>query len=82
MNYKSILFFLGFNLLFFSIFPIFNILYSVYFDFLLSLNDYLITLAISLIFGILFYYIGKSSKSNFALSEQITFIILIYFPNL
>tara|TARA_B100000579_G_scaffold389331_1_gene363051 strand:+ start:3025 stop:4446 length:1422 start_codon:yes stop_codon:yes gene_type:complete len=78
MNYKSILFFLGFNLLFFSIFPIFNILYSIYFDFLLSLNDYLITLAISLFFGIIFFYLGRTSKNNFALSEQIIFIILIY----
>ena len=78
MNYKSILFFLGFNLIFFSIFPIFNIIYSVYFDFLLSLDDYIFTLCISLIIGILFFYIGKESKNNFELLEQITFIIIIY----
>ena len=78
MNYKSILFFLGFNLIFFSIFPIFNIIYSVYFDFLLSLDDYIFTLCISLIIGILFFYIGKDSKNNFELLEQITFIIIIY----
>tara|TARA_Y100001970_G_C14213573_1_gene848355 strand:+ start:57 stop:1478 length:1422 start_codon:yes stop_codon:yes gene_type:complete len=78
MNYKSILFFLGFNLIFFSIFPIFNIIYSVYFDFLLSLDDYIFTLCISLIIGILFFYIGKESKNNFELLEQITFVIIIY----
>ena len=78
MNYRSILFFLGFNLLFFSIFPIINIAYSIYFDFLLALDNYLVILFISLFIGSLFFYLGKSSKNNFALTEQITFIVLIY----
>ena len=78
MNYKSILFFLGFNLLFFSIFPIANIVYSIYFDFLLGFNDYLIILFITIILGSLFFYLVKKSKNNFALIEQLSFIVLIY----
>ena len=72
MNYKSILFFLGFNLLFFSIFPFLNIIYSIYFDFLLSINDYILTLVISLSLGLLFLFIGYKNKNDILLTEQIT----------
>ena len=78
MNYKSVLFFLGINSLFVSFFSILNILYSVYFDFVLDLNSYLITLIISLIIGSSFWYIGRNSSKNITLVDQITFIILSF----
>ena len=47
MNYKSILFFLGIYSFLVSCFAILNILYSIYFDYILGLNSYLITFIIS-----------------------------------
>jgi len=78
MNYKSILFFLGIYSLLISFFSILNILYSVYFDYILGLNSYLITFIISAIIGFLFYFIGRSSNKNISLSEQLMFIILSF----
>ena len=79
MNYKSVLFFLGINSLFVSFFSILNILYSIYFDFVLDLNSYLITLIASLIIGSSFLYIGRNSSKNITLVDQITFIVLSFF---
>ena len=79
MNYKSVLFFLGINSLFVSFFSILNILYSIYFDFVLDLNSYLITLIISLIIGSSFWYVGRNSSKNITLVDQITFIVLSFF---
>jgi len=79
MNYKSVLFFLGINSLFVSFFSILNILYSIYFDFVVDLNSYLITLIISLIVGFLFWYVGRNSSKNITLVDQITFIVLSFF---
>ena len=79
MNYKSVLFFLGINSLFVSFFSILNILYSIYFDFVLDLNSYLITLITSLIIGSSFWYVGRNSSKNITLVDQITFIVLSFF---
>ena len=79
MNYKSVLFFLGINSLFVSFFSILNILYSIYFDFVIDLNSYLITLIISLIVGFLFWYVGRNSSKNITLVDQITFIVSSFF---
>ncbi len=78
MNYKSILFFLGINSLLVSFFSILNILYSIYFDFIIDLNSYLITFFISFIFGLVFYYLGRNQSKNITLSEQIIFVILSF----
>ncbi len=78
MNYKSILYFLGIYFLLVSIFSILNIFYSIYFDFIINLNSYIITLLISFILGIIFYYLGRSSSKSINLIEQISFIILAY----
>ena len=75
MNYKSVLFFLGINSLFVSFFSILNILYSIYFDFVLDLNSYFITLIISLIVGSSFWYVGRNSSKNITLVDQIIFIL-------
>jgi len=79
MNYKSVLFFLGIYTLLVSIFSVLNILYSIYFDFIIDLNSYLITLIISLVLGSFFCYIGKSFSKNISLTDQIIFIVLSFF---
>ena len=78
MNYKSILFFLGIYSLFVSFFSILNILYSIYFDFILDLNSYLITLIVSLVVGSLFCYVGHRHSKNISLNAQILFIVLSF----
>ena len=78
MNYKGILFFFGIYSLFVSFFSILNILYSIYFDFIIDLNSYLITFFISLILGIVFYYVGRKHSKYIALTEQIIFVVLSF----
>ena len=78
MNYKSILFFLGVFSSIVSLFSIFNILYAVYFDFIIDLNSYIITFFISIIIGSSFCFIGKNHSKNISLSEQIIFIVLAF----
>ena len=78
MNYKSILFFLGIYSLLVSIFSILNIFYSIYFDFAIGLNSYLITFFISLIIGLIFYYLGRNHSKNISLTDQIIFILLAF----
>jgi len=78
MNYKSILFFLGIYSLLVSIFSILNIFYSIYFDFAIGLNSYLITFFISLTIGLLFYYLGHNHNKNISLTDQIIFILLAF----
>ena len=75
MNYKSILFFLGVYSLVVSFFSILNICYSIYLDFIIDINSYLITLTISLIIGLSFFYIGYNERKNITLTDQIIFII-------
>ncbi len=79
MNYKSILFFLGIFSLLVSLFSILNILYSIYFDFIIGLNSYLITFLISLVVGSFFCYLGRNHSQNITLTDQITFIVLCFF---
>ena len=79
MNYKSILFFLGINSLIISFFSILNILYLIYFDFILDQNSYLVTLIISLVIGSSFCYLGRHFNKNISLTNQIIFILLSFF---
>ena len=81
MNYKSVLFFLGIYSLLVSFFSILNILYSIYFDFVLDLNSYSITFIISLAIGSLFCYAGRNFSKTISLTEQIIFIVLSFFFN-
>ena len=78
MNYRSILFFLGIYSLLVSLFSILNILYSIYFDFVIDLNSYLITFFISLIIGFLFYYVGYKHSKDITLNDQIIFVVLSF----
>ena len=78
MNYKAISFFLGIYLLLVSFFSILNIFYSIYFDFAIGLNSYLITFFISLLLGATFYYIGHRYSKEISLIDQIISILLIF----
>jgi len=82
MNYKSIFFFLGLFSSIVSLFSIFNILYAVYFDFIIDLNSYLLTFFISILIASSFCYIGKNHSKNISTTEQIIFIVLgfIFIP--
>jgi len=78
MNYKSILFFLGLSSLLVSLFSILNILYTIYFDFIIDLNSYLITFLVSLIVGSSFYYVGRNHSKDITLTDQIIFVVLSF----
>ena len=78
MNYKGILFFLGIYSLFVSFFSFLNILYSIYFNFTIDLNSYVISLIVSLFVGCLFCLVGHRNSKNISLSEQIVLIILSF----
>ena len=78
MNYKGILFFLGIYTLLVSFFSIINIFYSIYFDFIIGLNLYLITFSVSPVLGFLFYFIGRNHRKSIILTDQIIFILLSF----
>ena len=78
MNYKGIRFFLGVFTLILSLFSFVNIFYSVYFDFIISLNSYLITFSISFLLGIFFYFLGRNYSKDISLTDQIIFILLSF----
>jgi trk system potassium uptake protein len=78
MNYKSILFFLGFNLILVSIFSILNILYAFYFDFFINITSYLITFFSSIIIGIIFFCVGFEHYRKINLPEQVATIFLSF----
>jgi trk system potassium uptake protein len=82
MNYKSILFYLGIFSLLISIFSILNILYSIYFDFFLGLNSYLITFLVSLFSGFLFCFIGRKHSKSISITDQVVLILcgFIFLP--
>ena len=61
-----------------SLFSVLNILYSIYFDFIIDLNSYLITFFISSLFGSFFCYLGRGRNKDIALTDQIIFIVLSF----
>ncbi len=78
MNFKSISFFLSFFCLPISLLSFINILYSSYFDYFLSIESYFITLILSLVSGLSFYFLGKKSNKNINFIEQLVLIIFVY----
>ena len=78
MNYKGILFFLGVYTLIVALLSIINIFYSIYFDFIIGLNSYLITFGISFFVGGLFFFIGRNHNKDIVLTDQIIFILLSF----
>jgi trk system potassium uptake protein len=79
MNYKGILFFVGVYALVISFFSLLNILYSIYFEYLLNLNSYILTFLISLFLGLFFYYLGRKNYKNISLFDQIFSITISFF---
>ena len=75
MNFKGILFYLGIYSIFVSFFSFLNILYSIYFNFIIDINSYVISLTISLFVGSLFCLVGRRYSKNISLSDQIVLII-------
>ncbi len=78
MNFKGISYYLGLFCFPISILSFINILYSSYFDYFLSIEAYLITLFLSFIFGLIFFYLGKSSVKRINFIEQLFLIFLVY----
>ena len=78
MNLRGISFYLSFFCIPVVCLAFINILYSSYFDYFLSLKLYLITLIISLIFSLAFYFFGKKSIKKIGFIEQLTLIFLVY----
>ena len=79
MNYKRISFYLSLFCFPISFLSFINILYASYFDYFLSINTYFITLIISLLFGLSFFFYGKDSPKNINFIEQLILIISTYF---
>tara|TARA_A100001011_G_scaffold52631_1_gene50870 strand:- start:2659 stop:4071 length:1413 start_codon:yes stop_codon:yes gene_type:complete len=79
MNFRGISYYLGLFCLPVSILAFINILYSSYFDYFLSINSYITVLIFSLISGLIFLSLGKSSEKKINFIEQLILIILVYF---
>ena len=79
MNLKNISFYLSFFCFPISLLSFVNILYASYFDYFLSIDTYFITLAVSLLIGLGFFYYGKRSLKNINFIEQLILIICTYF---
>ena len=78
MNYKGLSFYLSLFCFPVSFLAFINILYSVYFDYYLSIDSYYITLFTSLSLGLGFLYHGKHSDKRINFIEQLILIILVY----
>ena len=79
MNFKGILFYLGIYSFVVGFFAILNILYSLYFNFLLDLKSYFYCLAISFSIGIILSFIGKKFSKNLNLYDQLFLAIIGFF---
>ena len=69
--------YLSFFFILVSVFSFFNIIYSYYFNLYLNLNTYYVSLIISGLIGILFYYL-KSSLKKPSIFEKISTVLLGY----
>ncbi len=69
--------YLSFFFILVSIFSFFNIIYSYYFNLYLNLNTYYVSLIVSGLIGILFYYFKSSSKKP-SIFEKILTVLLGY----
>ena len=79
MNLKGISFYLGVFCFPISFLAFINILYSSYFDYLLNFENYLITLFISMLMGLVFYIYGNKGNKKIEFHEQILLIFVSYF---
>ena len=79
MNIKSCLYFLGLSFFPISLMSLINIFYSLYFNYLKNVNSYLITLILTLVVGLAFFYLGRKEKENINIYEQLFLIFLVFF---
>ncbi len=79
MNFKSIIFYLGFFCFPISFLSFINILYSAYFDFFLSIDAYLATLIISFLSGATFCFYGRNADKKISFISQLILILSVYF---
>ena len=79
MNFRGISYYLGLFCFPITFLSFLNILYSSYFDYFLNFNSYVITLIVSFLLGLSFYFIGKKIDKKINFYEQIFLVILIYF---
>jgi trk system potassium uptake protein TrkH len=78
MNLKGVSFYLSLLCFPIGFLAFINILYASYFDYFLSIDTYFITLIVSLIIGLGFFYYGKKSNKNINFIEQLILVITSY----
>ena len=78
MNFKGISYYLGLSCYPIITLAFLNILYSSYFDHYLNLDSYFITLVVSFLFSVFFYYVSRTAEKNINFIEQLLLIFLIY----
>ena len=79
MNLKGISYYLSLSCYPVTFFSFFNILYSSYFDYYLNINSYILTLFVSFLSGLFFYFIGKNSDKDIKFYDQLLLIFIVYF---
>ena len=79
MNLKGISYYLQLSCYPVSILSFLNILYSSYFDHYLNIDSYLLTLVISLLSALIFYFISRNAEKNIKFFEQLLLVFLVYF---
>ena len=78
MNIRGISYYLSLSCYPVAFLSFFNILYSSYSDHYLNFNSYLITLVISLLSSLIFYYFAKNADRNIRFYDQLILIFLVY----
>ena len=78
MNYKSITYYLSYFCFPVSFLSFVNILYSLYLDYFLNVNLYLVVLFLSLAIGALFFLIGRKSYKKLNFYEKLVLVVLTY----
>ena len=79
INIRGVIFYLGVYSFVISFFLIINYLYSLYFQFNLGFESYLISFAISSFLGIFFFLFGKNNKLNISYFDQLFLVIIGFF---
>ena len=78
MNFKAIAYYLSLFCFPISFLSFINILYSLYFDYFLSIDLYFLTLISSLIFSSILYFFGRKAEKKLNFFDQIALILLTY----
>jgi len=79
MNFKGISYYLSLSCYPVSFLSFFNILYSSYFDHYLNLDSYILTLVVSFLSGLGFYFFSKNSEKNIKFYEKLILVFIVYF---